>query len=248
MKNAPKSSEGKSPYPMRINKYLALKNYGTRREADALIEAGKVFINGRKAVLGDKVNKSDAVEVRGKGPSKKYFYFAYNKPRGVITHSPHGDEEDIKEATRHAPELQNMFPVGRLDKDSSGLIILTNDGRITGRLLNPDFDHEKEYEVAVEKELPGNFKKRMESGVDIEGYVTKKCRVTILDGKTFRITLTEGKKHQIRRMVANLGNTVRDLKRIRILNISLGNLEEGEHRAIEGEELGVFLGKLGIEH
>ncbi len=240
--------EEKPLYPMRINKYLALKNYGTRREGDTMVEIGRVFINGKKAVLGDKVNEDDTVEVRGKGPSKKYFYYAYNKPVGIITHSPQGDEEDIKEATRQTPMLQGVFPIGRLDKDSSGLIILTNDGRITDKLLNPDFDHDKEYEVSVEKKLLNHFKTNMESGVDIEGYVTKKCKVTIVNDRTFRITLTEGKKHQIRRMVANLHNTVRDLKRIRILNIHLGDLEEGEHRALEGEELKMFLGKLGIEH
>src|SRR3989338_4061299 len=118
---------------MRINKYLAAKKYCTRRQADELIKKGLVLINGKPAVLGDKVNEKDTVVVKWR--QTKYRYFAYNKPRGIITHSPQGDEQDIASAV---PELKNVFPVGRLDKDTHGLIILTDDGRITDRLLNPD--------------------------------------------------------------------------------------------------------------
>ena len=118
-------------FPMRINKYLAHKNLCTRREADTMIEAGKVTINGRKAVLGDKVSETDDVKVLFR--QKKHRYFAYNKPRGIITHSPDKDEKDIKQSV----PIQGVFPVGRLDKDSQGLIILTDDGRVTDKLLNP---------------------------------------------------------------------------------------------------------------
>jgi 23S rRNA pseudouridine2604 synthase len=141
-----------------------------------------------------------------------------------------------------------MNYTGRLDKDSSGLIILTDDGRITGPLLDGTYEHEKEYLVTTKEKLRSNFKQKMENGVDIEGYVTKKCRVKILGENKFSVILTEGKKHQIRRMCANLFQEVDTLKRIRILNIELGKLSEGGHRRISGEELIVFLDTLGIKH
>src|ERR1700690_3075309 len=132
----------KPEYPMRINKYLAMKKYCTRREADEVIKKGKVFINGKLAVLGDKVSQKDVVDVKWR--AKNHRYFAFNKPRGVLTHSPQGDEEE--DISMLIP-LKGVFPVGRLDKDSYGLIVLTDDGRITDALLNPDYAHEKEYEV-----------------------------------------------------------------------------------------------------
>lgn len=228
-------------YPMRINKYLAHKNYATRREADTLIEAGKVLINGKKAVLGDKVLETDNVEVRFR--VKKHRYFAYNKPRGVITHSPDEDERDIRQSI----PLVGVFPIGRLDKDSHGLIILTDDGRITDKLLNPEYEHDKEYVVATNEELPNNFKTRMERGVDIEGYMTKPCTVKVLSPKKFLITLTEGKKHQIRRMCSALGLTTADLERTRIMNIGLQGLKAGEYRELQGTELSKFLTGLGFK-
>ncbi len=229
-------------YPMRINRYLAKQGFCTRREADALIEKKIVFINGALARLGEKVNKDDEVEVRQKGPVKTYQYFAYHKPRGVITHSPQKGEKDIRTVSK----LTDVFPVGRLDKDSHGLIILSNDGRITDRLLNENYEHEKEYIVRTREKLRNNFKKKMEAGVDIEGYTTKKCSVRIIDEHTFSITLTEGKKHQIRRMVAAIFNETQDLKRVRIMNIELGKLPENGSRKIEGEELKTFLKQLGM--
>lgn len=235
-----------SDFPMRINKYLAQQGHATRRGADELIERGRVLINGRTAVLGDKVSESDAVEVRvGKRP-KAYRYFAYHKPRGEVTHSAQGDDTDIADAMKATPELAGTFPVGRLDKDSYGLIILTDDGRITDRLLNPEKEHEKEYAVRTLNTLRSNFKERMENGVDIEGYLTKPARVAVTGDQSFTITLTEGKKHQIRRMVVALFNEVADLKRIRVMNIRLGNLKGGEYRSIEGEELKTFLTSLGL--
>lgn len=158
-------------YPMRINKYLAHEGISTRRGADELIVKGKVLVNGNVAVLGEKVNKGDKVEMRGKSAAKKYLYYAYNKPVGVIAHSPQLGEKDIKKSVP-----MNVFPVGRLDKDSSGLIILTNDGRVTDRLLNPGYDHDKEYRVRVAELLRDSFK-TMEAGVNIEGYLTKHCTV-----------------------------------------------------------------------
>jgi 23S rRNA pseudouridine2604 synthase len=211
-------------YPMRINKYLAWKKISTRRGADDLVEKKKVFINGKLAVLGDRINESDIVEIKGV-EKKKYTYFAYNKPMGIETGSPR----------------ENLFPLGRLDKASHGLMILTNDGRTTDQLLNPKYFHEKEYIVKTLNKLRSNFKQKMEAGVNIEGYLTKKCKVNIINDFTFRIVLTEGKKHQIRRMCSALFQEVVDLKRERIMNIKLGNLKPGASREIKGEELSAFL-------
>lgn len=227
-------------YPMRINKYLAHKNYCTRREADTLITAGKVLINGKPAQLGDKVNENDKVEVRFR--TKKYRYFAYNKPRGVITHSPEEGETDIRQ---NIP-LVGVFPVGRLDKDSNGLIILTDDGRITDKLLNPDYEHDKEYIVSTKEQLPPNLAARFEKGVNIEGYHTKPAVARVLGPKKFSITLTEGKKHQIRRMCSAVGLVVDTLQRTRIMNIRLSGLKEGEFRPMLGQELATFLKSLGF--
>ncbi len=209
---------------VRINKYLADQKIATRRGADELIKNKKVFINGKLAELGSKILESDKVEVRG-AKSKKYKYFAYNKPIGVETDSPRED----------------LFPLGRLDKASHGLLILTNDGRITDQLLNPKYFHEKEYLVKTKEKLRSSFKQKVEAGVNIEGYNTKKCQVKILNENTFRIILTEGKKHQIRRMCSALFQEVADLKRERIMNIKLGNLKSNGLREIKGEELAIFL-------
>lgn len=227
---------------MRINKYLALSGYSTRRGADELISKKQVYINGNLAVLGDKINEDDVVDVRTSGKQKQNLYFAYNKPLGVITHSPQFNEKDIAQSV----SIKGIFPVGRLDKDSSGLIILTNDGRITDRLLNPEYEHRKEYIVKTVNKLRPSFKEHMEAGVDIEGYITKKCKVRIIGDRTFSITLTEGKKHQIRRMVSALHNEVFELKRVKIMNIDLGRLPAGEYRPIEGDELKNFLKELGL--
>src|SRR3989339_2076449 len=214
---------------MRINKYLADKNISTRRGADEIIKNKKVFINGKLALLGSQVKETDVVEVRGT-KSKEYKYFAYYKPIGIETSSPQED----------------LFPLGRLDKTSHGLMILTNDGRITDQLLNPKYFHEKEYLVKTKEKLRSSFKQKMEAGVNIEGYVTKKCKVQIVNKNTFRVILTEGKKHQIRRMCSALFQEIADLKRERIMNIKLGNLKPGALREIKGEELDTFLETLGL--
>lgn len=234
-------------YPMRINKYLAHQGHATRVGADVLIKEGNVFINGRRAVLGDKVMENDTVEVKG-GTKRtaQNVYFAFHKPRNVITHSPQNDEQDIKHVNKGVAELDGTFPIGRLDKDSSGLIILTNDGRITDRMLNPEYEHEKQYVVRTARPLRPSFKEHMEAGVMIEGYKTKPCTVQIMGEKVFRITLTEGKKHQIRRMVVAMHNEVRDLERVQIMNISLGSLPKGAWRKITGSELKTFLTSLGL--
>lgn len=234
--------EEKETYPMRINRYLALKKYSTRVGADELIKNRKVFVNGRMAVLGEKISKDDIVLVKTEALKKDYVYLAYNKPKGVISHSPQNGEKDIAQSTR----LKNVFPVGRLDKNSHGLIILTNDGRVTDRLLNPKYSHKKEYIVTTANKISPSFKNKMESGVNIERYKTQKCSVALLGEKTFKITLTEGKKHQIRRMCVALKNDVTDLKRIKIMDIGLDNLGIGQYRPIKGGELQKFLKSVGL--
>jgi 23S rRNA pseudouridine2604 synthase len=231
-------------YPMRINKYLAWKKISTRRGADELVENKKVFINGKLALLGSKVNENDKVEIKGNKNPKVYVYFAYNKPIDTITHSPQKREHDIREGLKNTTIPKDVFPIGRLDKNSHGLIILTNDGRITDQLLSPKYFHEKEYIVRTSNKLRSNFKQKMEAGVNIEGYVTKKCKVTIVNENTFKVILTEGKKHQIRRMCSRLFQEVADLKRERIMNIKLGNLKPNGFREIKGEELIIFLKSL----
>ncbi len=233
-------------YPMRINKYLAIRGFATRRGADELIEKKKVFINGKLALLGDKVMDTDTIEVRTAQNKNRYVYVAYHKPRGVITHSPSEGEKDIKTTLKKFPELRGTFPIGRLDKDSSGLILLTNDGRVTERLLSPRFEHEKEYVIRTARPLRASFKEYMEKGVAIEGYTTKPAKVKIMGENRFMITLTEGKKHQVRRMVVAMHNEVKELKRTRVMNIKLGTLPEGGHRIIEGNERVEFLASLGL--
>jgi len=193
-------------------------------------------------VLGDKVGEHDQVDVRFRGKPKPYIYLAYNKPRGIVTHSAQEGEKDIAQITA----LRDVFPVGRLDKDSHGLIILTNDGRITERLLGPTYAHEKEYIVKTKNKLRSNFKEKMEAGVQIDREHTAKCKVRIINEHMFRIVLTEGKKHQIRRMCVALFQEIEDLKRVRVMNIELGKLPEGAHRKIDGEELQTFLHLLDL--
>jgi 23S rRNA pseudouridine2604 synthase len=236
-----KKTIAKKGFPMRINKYLSQQKYCTRRAADELIAAGKVILNGRAAVLGDKVNESDVVEVRFR--QKKYRYFAYYKPRGIITHSAQGDDEE--EISDIMP-VEGVFPLGRLDKDSYGLILLTDDGRITDALLNPKYKHEKEYKVRCTTKLPVDFKEKMEVGIDIGGYVTKPCHVQVWADNAFSITLTEGKKHQIRKMCGVFGLNPSELQRVRVMNIKIGQLAPGSYRAIKGTELDILLRSLGF--
>lgn len=235
-----------SEFPMRINKYLAEQKIASRREADTLISAKKILINGKVATLGQQVAENDHVELVGE--TKKLSYLAYYKGRGIITHSPAAGETDIITRLKKDYSISNVTPVGRLDKDSEGLIILTNDGRITGPLLDPAAGHQKEYEVTVDKPISGMFTKMMAGGVDIEGYLTKPATIVTLprNDKRFMITLTEGKKHQIRRMCAALGYQIQDLKRVRIMNVELGTLKPNQYRKINGPELQTLLKDLGL--
>lgn len=231
---------------MRINKYLAHTGVASRREADELVAKKQVKINGKPAEMGQSVTEHDHVEVIGK--TKPKTYLAYYKGRGIITHSPAKDEVDISERLARDYGITHVAPVGRLDKDSEGLLILSNDGRITGPLLDPKAGHEKEYDVAVDKPISGMFLRAMAAGVDIEGYRTKPATIEAnpRNDKRFRLTITEGKKHQIRRMCAALGYQVQSLKRVRIMNIQLDKLKPNQYRKIQGEELSVLLASLGV--
>jgi 23S rRNA pseudouridine2604 synthase len=234
-------------YPVRINRYLSLKNYCTRRKADELIEKGHVTINGVVAKLGDKVQEDDEVNVSDevRKETEQRSYFAYNKPVGIVTNNPQNGEQCIEDIT-HFP--RRVFPIGRLDKDSHGLIILTNDGRITDKLLNPKYIHEKEYVARVHKPIEDGFIQKMSRGVKLDdGYKTKPCEVVKIGPSSFRIILTEGKKRQIRRMCQSLGYEVTDLLRTRIMNIRLGEIREGEYAKLRGNTLKEFLDSLGIE-
>jgi 23S rRNA pseudouridine2604 synthase len=231
-------------YPIRINKYLALHNHSTRIGGDDLIKKGLVFINGRKAILGDKINDGDEVIVKNKGMKKEYVYYAYNKDINVST-NPDTTSKDILQVTRFPVRV---FPVGRLDKDSHGLIIMTNDGRVTDRLLSPLYVHEKEYTVKVEPNFSDKFIELMSNGVHFDKFVSKKCKVWRKPNSqnTFHIILTEGKKRQIRRMCEALHHNVIDLKRIRILNIELDKIHLGEFREIKGHDLNELLKSLKL--
>jgi 23S rRNA pseudouridine2604 synthase len=225
-------------FPIRINKYLAESGVTTRRGADTLIDAGKVFVNGKKALLGQQITKNDVVTLAGSA-QKKHRYYLYYKPRGVITHSPEEHETDIETHIQSTHGLTGVFPIGRLDKDSEGLMLLTDDGRVTKHLLNPESKTEKEYEVTVDKRVTGTFLKKIEQGVNIEGYQTKPA-VAVQnpkDERSFTLTITEGKKHQIRRMCAALGYQVLRLRRVRILSFSLRPLTEGNIRALSENEV-----------
>lgn len=233
-------------YPMRINKYLAHKGVATRTGVDELIKSNKVLINGRVAKLGDKVLESDRVETRGTHNKKEYAYFAYNKPKGVVSTNPQRDEIDILKSIKEK-NLQGVFPVGRIDKESHGLMILTNDGRITDRLLNPIYNHEKEYVVKLDRKYTPGFLRNMQNGVELTDGYTKPSIVKKIDEDTFGIILTEGKNRQIRRMTEKLGYTVRDLERVRIQNIELKKLPSNSVEKILGEDKTNFLKSIGLE-
>ena len=221
---------------VRLNKYISETGICSRREADKLIENGKVTIDGVKAVVGSKVFKGQVVKVNGKVVSKEeeQIYIALNKPVGITCTTESKIKGNIVDFVGHE---KRIFHIGRLDKDSEGLILLTNDGDIVNKILRSGNNHEKEYIVSVDKPIEDRFIKQMASGVRILGTITKKCFVKKEGPKTFRIILTEGMNRQIRRMCSTLGYEVTKLKRIRIMNIKLDNLKIGEWRDLTNKEL-----------
>lgn len=241
-----RSNNTKEEYPMRLNRFLALRGIATRRKADEMIQSGEVFLNGKKASVGDKVNHPDediVIQELGFLEKKALSYVAYYKPRGVITHTPKKKEQDIAAVSGY-PDL---FPLGRLDKDSEGLIILTNDGRVTERLLHPRFEHEKEYVVSINTPLKNSAKDQLIRGVASEGEVLKLKKLTVLDPLTLSIVLTEGKKHQVRRMLESVDVAVTRLVRVRIMSLHLGRLKEGEARELTGDARKRFLREVGLQ-
>ncbi len=231
---------------IRINKRLAELGLCSRREGDDLISRGQVLVNGKKAVMGEKVSERDKIEIKGKQIEKKYL--AYYKGRGIITHSPSENEVDIATRLKKDYKLEDVYPIGRLDKDSEGLIILTNDGRITAPLLDPENNIAKTYEVEVDKPVSNFLLKHLQAGVNIEGYVTKPALAEKKSDKHFLLTISEGKKHQIRRMCIALGFQVQTLKRLKIANIELGKLKPNQYRKLTGEELGDLFAILNIKN
>ena len=232
---------------MRLNKFLAVNGYATRRSADTLIQDKRVFVNGKVAVLGQKVTETDVVELKDFS-TKKFRYVLYNKPRGIVTHSPTSYETDINTQILKDHNLSGLFPVGRLDKESEGLIILTDDGRITERLLSPEFGHERTYEVTVDKRVTQTFLNALSRGVLIEGYRTLPAQAVKIkrDEKMFSITLTEGKKHQIRRMCAAFGYQVVALKRTKMHNQDLKRLIPGAMYPLKANEAKKLTASLGL--
>jgi 23S rRNA pseudouridine2604 synthase len=226
---------GTEPELIRLNKYIASSGYCSRREADTLIEKGKVMINGEAAIQGSKVKPGDIVEVNGTRvtPEDDMVYIAFNKPLGVTCTTDRRDPSNIIDFIGYE---ERIFPVGRLDKNSSGLILLTNDGSIVNKLLRAENAHEKEYVVTVNRPFDNNFITQMESGVPVLGQLTLPCKLKQVNGKTFTIILHQGLNRQIRRMCEYLGYKVTKLKRIRFMNIRLGNLESGKWRYLTASE------------
>ncbi|MCH8546573.1 MAG: 23S rRNA pseudouridine(2604) synthase RluF [Cryomorphaceae bacterium] len=221
----------------RINKYLSEIGYCSRRAADKLIEAGRVTINGEVPPVGTKILPNDIVKVDGKPvsePKDEHVYIALNKPVGIVcTTDQKREKNNIVDFINHP---KRIFPIGRLDKPSEGLILLTSDGDIVNKILRARNNHEKEYIVEVNKPIDAQFIKRMSNGIPILGTITRKCVVEQLGPKRFRIILTQGLNRQIRRMSEYLGYKVTRLKRIRIMNITL-DLPVGKWRDLTREEL-----------
>ncbi|MBR0148402.1 MAG: pseudouridine synthase [Lachnospiraceae bacterium] len=222
---------------MRINKYLAACGVSSRRGADRLIDEGRVIIDGRVAVKGDEVRDENVVTLDGTVlKPRDRVVLAYNKPAGVVCSDRAQGKDDIT-VTDAVNYGERVFPIGRLDKESTGLLLLTNDGDLSDHIMRASHHHEKEYEVTVDKPVTSEFVDAMSRGVNIsfeDGsiYETRKCQVKKLGSRSFSIILTEGKNRQIRRMCQALGYKVVSLNRIRVMNICLGSLKRGEYRRL----------------
>ncbi|QGU94401.1 23S rRNA pseudouridine(2604) synthase RluF [Clostridium bovifaecis] len=221
---------------MRINKFISETGICSRREADSYIQAKRVTINGDTAELGSTVEPGDVVKIDGKqiGKKRKQVYIALNKPVGITSTTERHVRGNIVDFVNHK---ERIFPIGRLDKDSQGLILLTNDGDIVNKVLRAENNHEKEYIVTVDKPITDSFLQGMASGVRILGTKTKPCKVRRVSDTVFKIILTQGLNRQIRRMCQAFGYKVVKLKRIRIMNIKLGGLKIGEWRNLTSSEL-----------
>jgi 23S rRNA pseudouridine2604 synthase len=221
---------------MRLNKYISETGVCSRREADAWIVAGRVTVNGLRAELGTKVGEGDDVRVDGRplGAPKRHVYLALNKPVGITCTTERNVGGNIVDFVGHR---ERIFPIGRLDKDSEGLILLTNNGDIVNEILRSENEHEKEYLVEVDRPLTGAFLRGMATGVPILDTVTKPCQVERLTRNSFRIVLTQGLNRQIRRMCEHFGYRVRRLRRVRVINITLDGIAVGKWRNLRRHEL-----------
>ncbi|WP_027421029.1 23S rRNA pseudouridine(2604) synthase RluF [Crocinitomix catalasitica] len=222
---------------IRINKYLTEAGYCSRRAADKLIDQGRVKINGKVPELGTKINSTDVVTVDGKEinkPKEEFVYLAFNKPIGIVcTTDTRVEKDNIIDYINYP---KRVFPIGRLDKPSEGLILLTNDGDIVNKILRARNNHEKEYIVEVDRAISDLFLKRMRNGLPILDTITRKCKVEQISKFKFRIILTQGLNRQIRRMCEYLDYNVTKLKRIRIMNIKL-DVPTGQYRDLTNSEL-----------
>ncbi|HEK1093598.1 TPA: 23S rRNA pseudouridine(2604) synthase RluF [Proteus mirabilis] len=222
----------------RINKYISESGICSRREADRYIEQGLVLINGKRAGIGDRVTAGDEVKVNGRlieaQDNSELVLIALNKPVGIVSTTDEGEKDNIVDYVNHSTRV---FPIGRLDKDSQGLIFLTNHGDLVNKILRAGNSHEKEYLVTVDKPITDEFIRGMGAGVPILGQKTKKCKVKKEAAMVFRITLVQGLNRQIRRMCEYFGYEVTKLERIRIMNVSLAGLPVGEWRDLTDDEL-----------
>ncbi|WP_196207656.1 23S rRNA pseudouridine(2604) synthase RluF [Citrobacter sp. Res13-Sevr-PEB04-36] len=223
---------------IRLNKYISESGICSRREADRFIEQGNVFLNGKRATIGDQVMPGDVVKVNGRliepREAEDLVFIALNKPVGIVSTTEDGERDNIVDFVNHS---KRVFPIGRLDKDSQGLIFLTNHGDLVNKILRAGNDHEKEYLVTVDKPVTDDFIRGMGAGVPILGTVTKKCKVRKEAPFVFRITLVQGLNRQIRRMCEHFGYDVVKLERTRIMNIGLSGLPLGEWRDLTDDEL-----------
>ena len=221
---------------VRLNKYLSEAGVCSRREADRLIESGKVTVDGQRAQTGMKIRPGQEVRVGRKVVSRKdeMVVLAVNKPRGIVCTEEKRERNSI---VRFLDYPIRVTYIGRLDKDSRGLLLMTNNGDIINRMMRAANHHEKEYKVTVDHEITGEFLEKMAGGVAILDTVTRPCKVEKLGKYTFSIILTQGLNRQIRRMCEALGYEVKDLVRVRVMNIRLGSLKEGEYREVTDEEL-----------
>ena len=219
-----------------LNKYISSSGICSRREAEKFINEGRVTINGKATQLGNRVGKKDVVKLDGRLviPVSGTLYIALNKPVGIVSTT---DEREPNNIIQHINYPERLFPIGRLDKPSEGLIFLTNDGDIVNKILRAGNNHEKEYFVSVNKSITDDFIQKMGSGIPILGVVTKKCFVEKVSDKIFKIILTQGLNRQIRRMCEYLDYEVTKLKRTRIMNVELGYLQTGDWRELSEEEM-----------
>lgn len=219
-----------------LNKYISSSGVCSRREAEKYIKEGRITINGKSTQLGNRVGKNDVVKFDGRlvKPKDVILYIALNKPVGIVSTT---DEREPNNIIKHVNYPERLFPIGRLDKPSEGLIFLTNDGDIVNKILRAGNNHEKEYFVSVDKPITGEFIEKMRNGIPILGTVTKKCLVEKISAKIFKIVLTQGLNRQIRRMCEYLEYEVTKLKRTRIMNVDLGYLQAGDWRELTEEEM-----------